>query len=159
MKGRKKVLMSLDLLPNVNEQQLLNKITGLMEENRRKTLKNTLKEIVTERFLTFLFEKNNISDDLKVGNVTNEIVRLLLNDLKSFQFYVDGSLPIEKAFVTGGGVCTTEIVPSTMESKLMDRLYFCGEILNIHGYTGGYNITSALVTGRIAGTYASYNRY
>lgn len=159
MKGRKRILMSLDLFPDVNEQQLLNEITNLMEENRRKTLKNTLKEIVMERFLTFLFEKNNISDDLKVGNVTNEMVHLLLKDLKSFQFYVDGSLPIEKAFVTGGGVCTTEIVPSTMGSKLMDRLYFCGEILNIHGYTGGYNITSALVTGRLAGTYASYDRY
>src|SRR5699024_12163181 len=67
-----------------------------------------------------------------------------------------GSLSIEKAFVTGGGVDTKEIVPSTMGSKLMESLFFCGEILNIHGYTGGYNITSALVTGRLAGTNAAY---
>src|SRR5699024_9243910 len=147
---------SLDLFPNENKEKLLERIKLLMDENRRKTLKNTLKELVVERFLSFIFERHHIESDLKVGNATNEHINLIVKDLKAFEFYVDGSLPIEKAFVTGGGVSTTEIVPSTMGSKLMERLYFCGEILNIHGYTGGYNITSALVTGRLAGTNAAY---
>jgi hypothetical protein len=64
---------------------------------------------------------------------------------------VNGTLSLEKAFVTGGGVSVKEVEPQTMASKLVDGLYFCGEILDIHGYTGGYNITSALVTGRLAG--------
>ena len=70
---------------------------------------------------------------------------------------VYGTQPIEKAFVTGGGVSTKEIDPKTMGSKIKNGLYFCGEILDVHGYTGGYNITSALVTGRIAGDNASNN--
>ena len=77
--------------------------------------------------------------------------------LKNFTFEVNGSLPMEKAFVTGGGVSIKEIVPNTMQSKLMHGLFFCGEILDIHGYTGGYNITCALVTGRIAGMNAAEN--
>ena len=64
---------------------------------------------------------------------------------------VHGTQSLEKAFVTGGGVSVKEIEPKTMASKKKEGLYFCGEILDIHGYTGGYNITSALVTGRIAG--------
>jgi hypothetical protein len=68
---------------------------------------------------------------------------------------VNGTLPLEKAFVTGGGVSVKEIEPQTMGSKIMNGLFFCGEILDVHGYTGGYNITSALVTGRLAGTNAA----
>ena len=65
------------------------------------------------------------------------------------------TLPLDKAFVTGGGVSVKEIEPKTMASKLMPGMYFCGEVLDIYGYTGGYNITSALVTGRLAGSNAA----
>ena len=68
---------------------------------------------------------------------------------------VHGTQPLEKAFVTGGGVSIKEIEPKTMASKQKAGLYFCGEILDIHGYTGGYNITSALVTGKVAGMSAA----
>lgn len=57
--------------------------------------------------------------------------------------------------MTGGGVSVKEIVPKEMQSKLMPGLFFCGEILDINGYTGGYNITCALVTGRLAGVNAA----
>ena len=63
---------------------------------------------------------------------------------------MNGTLPIDKAFVTGG-VSLKEIWPKTMMSKLQPGLFLCGEVLDIHGYTGGYNITSALVTGHVAG--------
>ncbi|MBA5791138.1 NAD(P)/FAD-dependent oxidoreductase, partial [Escherichia coli] len=61
--------------------------------------------------------------------------------LKDFTFEVNGTLDFEKAFVTGGGVSVKEIKPKEMQSKLMEGLFFCGEILDINGYTGGYNIT------------------
>ena len=57
--------------------------------------------------------------------------------------------------MTGGGVSTKEVDPKTMESKFMQGLFFCGELLDINGYTGGYNITAAFVTGTIAGQYAA----
>ncbi|WP_010096206.1 NAD(P)/FAD-dependent oxidoreductase [Ornithinibacillus scapharcae] len=156
MKGRKSVDMHLDLLPEKTEEALYNELQSSLEENPKKAVKNLLKGTVPERFLTFILEKHNVTEELKAANLGKETLRNIVQDFKGFTFKVNGSLPLEKAFVTGGGVSIKEIVPNTMQSKLMDRLYFCGEILDIHGYTGGYNITSALVTGRIAGMNAAY---
>ncbi|WP_047981540.1 BaiN/RdsA family NAD(P)/FAD-dependent oxidoreductase [Ornithinibacillus contaminans] len=156
MKGRKNVTLLLDTLPDKNEAKLYEELQITIEENPKKALKNILKGIIPERFLTFLLAKNNIDDEQKSANVSKETLRSIVHDMKNFTFIVNGSLPLEKAFVTGGGVSIKEIVPNTMQSKIMDRLYFCGEILDIHGYTGGYNITSALVTGRLAGMNAAY---
>lgn len=159
MKGHKEVQMHLDARPDISENDLLKEVNELLADNPRKTVKNTFKGIVPERYLMFILEKNGISDELKCGNLRKDSLYDMLNDIKHFKFNVHGSLSIEKAFVTGGGVSTKEIIPKTMGSKLTERLYFCGEILDIHGYTGGYNITSALVTGRLAGTNASYSAY
>jgi predicted flavoprotein YhiN len=74
---------------------------------------------------------------------------------KRWNFMVNGTLSIEEAYVTGGGVDLKEVDPKTMESKLMRGLYFCGEILDVHGYTGGYNITAAFSTGYTAGKNAA----
>lgn len=105
----------------------------------------------------FLLEKNEIDGSGQAGQTSHEKIRALVKDFKEFTLTVNGTQPLEKAFVTGGGVSVKEIHPKEMSSKLMNGLYFCGEILDIHGYTGGYNITSALVTGRIAGTTAGQN--
>lgn len=159
MNGSDAVQMSLDILPNENKDALFSTISSLIEDNPRKTFKNTIKGIVPERFLNFIFDRNKINDDLKSGNVSNDLIHTIIQEFKNFSFFVHGSLSIEKAFVTGGGVSTKEIVPNTMQSKKMDRLYFCGEILDIHGYTGGYNITAALVTGRLAGMNAAFSSF
>ncbi|HET7616838.1 MAG TPA: NAD(P)/FAD-dependent oxidoreductase, partial [Bacillales bacterium] len=82
-------------------------------------------------------------------------VKELARLLKAFPVQVNGTLSIEKAFITGGGVSLKEVNPKTMASKKMEGLYFCGEILDIHGYTGGYNITAAFVTGHAAGESAA----
>ncbi|MNN42632.1 hypothetical protein D3C81_1568280 [compost metagenome] len=74
--------------------------------------------------------------------------------LKGFAVKATGTRPFEEAFVTGGGVHLKEIDPKTMESRLMPGLFFCGEVLDIHGYTGGYNITAAFTTGYTAGYHA-----
>lgn len=159
MKGHSSVRMRIDTFPHLHQEQLTDELTSLMADQPRKSFKNILKEFGPERYIQFILDRHGISDELKVGNVSKDIVRSVTTDLKGFTFDVDGSLSIEKAFVTGGGIATKEIIPYTMGSKQMDRLYFCGEILDIHGYTGGYNITSALVTGRLAGTNAAYDSF
>ncbi|RLL47712.1 NAD(P)/FAD-dependent oxidoreductase [Oceanobacillus piezotolerans] len=156
MKGETRVPIVIDALPEKTEEQLLNEIFKLVEENPKKAFKNIVKGMVPERLLAFILEQNKIEDDEKCANVSKDKIRHIVHTLKQFTFHVHGSLPIEKAFVTGGGVSIKEIVPNTMQSKMMHGLYFCGEILDIHGYTGGYNITSALVTGRLAGMNAAY---
>ena len=135
----KEVVAVLDVLPNFNEEELNIKINIILERTNKKP-HNALKLLAPERFLEFIINEGEIPKNS----------REIAYKLKNFKFMVDGTLPIEKSFVTGGGVCVKQINPSTMESKLVKGLYFCGEILDIHGYTGGYNITAALVTGKIA---------
>ncbi|MFD1038190.1 NAD(P)/FAD-dependent oxidoreductase [Virgibacillus byunsanensis] len=162
-KGQNSVPMVIDALPEEKEDQIINKILHSIEQNPKKLFKNLLKGIVSDRFLTYILKINNVYDDQKAANVSKEAVRSIVQSIKNFTFDVHGSLSLDKAFVTGGGVSIKEVVPNTMQSKIMHGLYFCGEILDIHGYTGGYNITSALVTGRLAGmnaaTEASYSNW
>ena len=158
IKGAKKVTLQIDLLPHIYEHVLTETFTSAVQINAKKSFKNILREVteLPERMVSFLLERVEVEETTKCGNIQKDTLLHIIQLLKNFTFDVHGSLSIEKAFVTGGGVSTKEIVPSTMGSKLMERLFFCGEILDIHGYTGGYNITSALLTGRLAGTNAAY---
>ncbi|QDP40921.1 BaiN/RdsA family NAD(P)/FAD-dependent oxidoreductase [Radiobacillus deserti] len=155
-KGHKSVTIKIDAIPDYFEDKLLEEYIQLIEQNPKKSFKNLVKGVVPERYLDFLLERSEIRLEEKAANISREKIRNFISDLKGFTFTVNGSLPMDKAFVTGGGVSTKEIVPNTMQSKIMHGLYFCGEILDIHGYTGGYNITSAMVTGRIAGMNAAW---
>lgn len=149
------VTMSLDALPEKTEEELFQEIMKLTKAEPKKSIKNTLKGLLPERYLLFLLEQSSSDPAELGGSISHEKIRLFSKNLKQFQFAASGTLPLEKAFVTGGGVSVKEVDPKTMASKLMSGLYFCGEILDIHGYTGGYNITSAFVTGRLAGTNAA----
>lgn len=149
------VTMSLDVYPGKKEEPLFQEISSLVKSEPKKSIKNILKGDIPERYMLFLLELNNIDPATQGANLSSEKIRSYVHSCKQFQFTVDGTLPLEKAFVTGGGVSVKEVEPQTMASKKMNGLYFCGEILDIHGYTGGYNITSALVTGRLAGTNAA----
>lgn len=156
MKGNRPVTIEIDALPDEKETMLLEKLQKETKDQAKKTFRNVVKGMVPERLLDFVLEKVDISRDEKSANISNEQLKNFTRLLKNFHVSIHESQPIEKAFVTGGGVSIKEIVPNTMQSKLMDRLYFCGEILDIHGYTGGYNITSAMVTGRVAGIHAAW---
>ncbi|MFB5197389.1 NAD(P)/FAD-dependent oxidoreductase [Neobacillus sp. KR4-4] len=149
------VTMSLNVLPDKKEEEVFQEILSLVKSEPKKSIKNTLKGLVPERYLLFLLDQNGIDPAEQAGTISNEKIRSFSKSCKQFLIKVNGTLPLEKAFVTGGGVSVKEIEPQTMGSKLMNGLYFCGEILDIHGYTGGYNITSALVTGRLAGSNAA----
>lgn len=149
------VTMSIDSIPDQKEEEIFQEIGKLVKGEPKKSIKNLLKGLLPERYLLFLLEQNEIDPSEQGATISNEKLRAFSKSCKQFLLKVNGTLPIEKAFVTGGGVSVKEIEPQTMGSKLMNGLYFCGEILDIHGYTGGYNITSAFVTGRLAGTNAA----
>lgn len=153
--GESPVDMVIDSLPQENTESTFQMLVKLMKEDAKKSVKNVWKGVAPERWLLFLLNRAGIEPNEIGANLSNEKVRALAGLLKSFTMKVNGTQPIEKAFVTGGGVSVKEIEPKTMASKKKPGLYFCGEILDIHGYTGGYNITSALVTGKIAGMSAA----
>ena len=117
-------------------------------------MKNVWKGIAPERWLLFLCERAHIDVQLTGAELSQEKIRQLARLLVNFTLTVSGTQSLDKAFVTGGGV---SVKKSSQNNGLKEKegLFFCGEILDIHGYTGGYNITSALVTGRIAGMHAA----
>lgn len=152
-KSQKKqdIQMQLDVFPDEKENEVQARIKSLIKETPDKLVKNSLRGIIEERYLNFILEQAGVAEDTTGHHISNQQILTLAQLFKGFIFTVNGTLPIEKAFVTGGGVSIKEIEPHTMMSKITPGLFLCGEVLDIHGYTGGYNITSALVTGRVSG--------
>lgn len=155
----KQILMQVDLFPPKKEEELFQEVLHLAQEEPKKALKNVLKKLVPERLLPLLLEKADLNEDVTYDNLPKVGVKSFAQLLKVFPIYVNGTLSIEEAFVTGGGVDIKEIYPKTMESRKIAGLFFCGEILDIHGYTGGYNITCAFSTGYVAGKSAAEKQF
>ncbi|WP_428911277.1 NAD(P)/FAD-dependent oxidoreductase [Niallia sp. Krafla_26] len=149
------VLINIDIFPDKKEEALFQELHQMLKSDSKKSIKNIFKNLMPERYLLFLLENSEIDPSIQANNLSNEKLRVFVEKCKKFRFHVHGTQPIEKAFITGGGVSIKEIEPKTMVSKLVEGLYFCGEILDIHGYTGGFNITAAFVTGRLAGLNAA----
>ncbi|PTM58164.1 NAD(P)/FAD-dependent oxidoreductase [Desmospora activa] len=149
------VSLQLDLSPDTSADTLQQQLRQRWESSPHKSLKNSLKPLMPERMISLTIQRAGLNPDLTLSQLSKEKWSSLLSMLKSFPIRVDGTLPLEKAFVTGGGVHLKELTPRTMESKKKAGLYFAGEILDIHGYTGGYNITAAFSTGFTAGKHAA----
>lgn len=149
--GYAPVTIRIQTLVHYNEETCLQYLNKLWKEDPKRAVKNVWKGIAPERWLLFLCERAGIDVQMTGTEIAQEKIRHLARLLVHFTMTVSGTQSLEKAFVTGGGISVKEIEPKTMASKKKNGLFFCGEILDIHGYTGGYNITSALVTGRIAG--------
>ncbi|MFD1030342.1 BaiN/RdsA family NAD(P)/FAD-dependent oxidoreductase [Metaplanococcus flavidus] len=153
--GGAPVEMRINSMPGENTESAFQLLMKMMKEEPKKAVKNVWKSLGQERWLLFLLNRAGIDPALTGAELANDRVRAMATELTAFTMDVTGTQPIEKAFVTGGGVSIKEIEPKTMASRKKPGLYFCGEILDIHGYTGGYNITSALVTGNVAGRSAA----
>lgn len=145
------ILLILDLFPNKKENLVLEELTHLAEQEPKKAIKNVLKGYLPERMIPVMLQKAELDETTTYAHLPKEPFELLAHLIKRFPIRVNGTLSIEEAFVTGGGISLKEIEPKTMHSKLMPGLFFCGEILDIHGYTGGFNITAAFATGFTAG--------
>lgn len=147
--------MAIDSLPDMTLGELKQRFSQLKKNDGDRSLKNVLKQFAPERYILFGLERHAIDSDKAFKTLTPKEIEQIVTFLKDFRFDIHGSLPIEKAFVTGGGVHTKEVNPKTLESKKKENLYFTGEILDYNGYTGGYNITGAFITGRVAGMHAA----
>lgn len=147
--------LSIDLTP----QETIKSLNEDAHNKRDKELLTLLKQWMPERLALVILNQVRLKPDQPYRQLTPPQEEMLWQQVKSFNITGYGTEPIEKGFVTGGGVTTDEVEPKTMESKLVEGLYFCGELLDINGYTGGYNITAAFVTGAIAGQYASWDSF
>lgn len=137
-------LLHLDFIP----QTPLNDLLRFFQENREKSVKNALKLLVPERVADFLAQ----GYAEKIKQLSHSDVDELSQKLKSLPISVTGKMSLAKSFVTKGGVDLKEINPKTLESKKIPGLHFAGEVLDINAHTGGFNITSALCSGWVAGS-------
>jgi predicted Rossmann fold flavoprotein len=149
--GVNEVLMQLDLMPHKSAAEIYNESYKLAEKEPKKAIKNVIKGYLPERLLPLLFSMAELKDDVTFANIPKKPWQKLSELVKALPILVNGTLSLEEAFITGGGVHLKEITPQTMMSKMTEGLFFCGEVLDIHGYTGGYNITVAFSTGYTAG--------
>lgn len=153
--GRGPVTVRIDWFPDLTEPELLAEWTGIAKNEPRKALKNAVRQKLPERAVPLLLRLAGADGETSAANVPKAVWQKLASLCKSLAVPVSGTLSIEEAFITGGGVNVREVDPKSMGSKLMPGLYFCGELLDIHGYTGGYNITAAFATGHAAGSAAA----
>lgn len=151
IKDGEKFEISLDLKPALEEKQLDLRIQKDFKKNLNKDFKNSLDELLPKKLIPVIIELSGINENKKVNSITKEERRTLLKLLKNLTFTVKGLRDIAEAIVTAGGVSTKEIDPSTMQSKIVDNLYFAGEVIDVDAFTGGYNVQIALSTGYLAG--------
>jgi predicted Rossmann fold flavoprotein len=153
--GTDTVELSIDLFPDLNPQETESMLQNKLDLEPKKAIRNSLKGLLPERLIPLLLATSGLDGELTGHHLPRTGLQALAALLKRMPVHVYGTRSLAEAFVTGGGVNLKEIEPKTMESKLTQGLYFCGEILDIHGYTGGYNITAAFSTGYTAGKHAA----
>ena len=107
--------------------------------------------MLPHKLIDIVVEKSNINPNKKVNEVTKEERKKLVNILKHFIIEIKDFRPIEEAIITSGGINIKEINPKTMESKIIEGLYFAGEVIDVDSYTGGFNLQIAYSTGYVAG--------
>ena len=143
--------MAIDLKPALNEETLDARVQRDFEKYSRKQFKNSLDDLLPQKLIPVIIKLSKIDGEKPVNQITKAERRLLVLLLKNFTLEITGARPISEAIVTAGGVSTNEINPSTMESKIVKGLFFAGEVIDVDGYTGGFNLTIAFSTGVMAG--------
>lgn len=154
---KEKYSLRIDLKPALSEEQLDARIIRDFEKNKKKNLSNGLGELLPKALISVIIKLSGIEPDKEISFVTKEERTKLMNIIKGIPLTFDGFRPLEEAIVTSGGIKVSEINPSTMESKLIEGLYFAGEIIDVDAYTGGYNLQIAWSTAHLAAEACSLN--
>lgn len=149
--GKADYRLEIDLKPALDEKKLDARLLRDFEKYQNREFQNALGDLAGRTMIPVLVELSGIPAETKVNSITREQRMKLLKLLKAFPVKISGTRPIDEAIITSGGVSTKEINPRTMESKLVNGLYFAGEVLDLDGYTGGFNLQIAWSTGYTAG--------
>ncbi len=147
----KNIKLIIDLKPALTEEKLEQRILRDFEELKNKKFKNSLDKLLPQKLIPQIINISNIKADKKVNEITKAERNRITFLLKNFEINIKDFRPIEEAIITSGGVSVKEINPKTMESKIVNGLYFAGEIIDVDSYTGGFNLQIAYSTGYIAG--------
>lgn len=146
-----KITLAIDLKPALDKEKLDDRILRDFEKEKNKDFKNSLNDLLPQKMITPIIKLSGINPDKKVNEISKDERHRLVDLLKSFKVTISGFRPVEEAIVTAGGINIKEINPKTMESKIVNGLFFAGEIIDVDAYTGGFNLQIAYSTGYTAG--------
>lgn len=147
-----KINLVIDFKPALQIEKLDARIQRDFAEEKNKEYKNSLNSLLPQKLINTIVELSQINPNKQVNEVTREERINLAKLLKNFTITISGFRPIEEGIVTSGGISIKEINPKTMESKIVEGLYFAGEVIDVDAYTGGFNLQIAYSTGYTAGS-------
>jgi len=152
LRADKNVVIAIDLKPALDHPTLRNRLLRDIEKMGRKQYSSLLGELLPKKLIPVCVNQTGIPWDKKNNQITaQERKRLRMWLKEGFRFQITGHRSFDQAIITAGGVDTREVDPQTMESKLVRGLFFAGEVLDVDGDTGGYNLQAAFSTGWAAG--------
>lgn len=144
--------MYIDLKPALSFEKLDKRIIRDFDKDPNLDISNNLKKLLLNAFIPIILSRSAIPSHKKCHQITKEEREALVKNIKEFKLKYDGLDKISRAVVTSGGIDLKEIDPKTMESKLVEGLYFVGEVLDIDGFTGGFNLQIAFTTAFACGS-------
>jgi hypothetical protein len=155
LRRRQKVVLSIDLKPALDEAKLDARLLRDLDTHGKRQFQTYLKELLPTTLIPVCIDLTGIPADKPAHQITAQERGRLRQWLKDFRLDVSGHVPLAAAIVTAGGVDTGEVDPRTMASRLIEGLYFAGEVLDVDADTGGYNLQAAFSTGWVAGRAAA----
>ena len=143
----------IDLKPALSPEQLDARIQRDFAENLNRDFANGIRKLLPAKLIPVIIKLSGISPEQKVNGITKEQRHRFGELVKAFPVRISGFRPVDEAIVTSGGVSVKEINPKTMESKIIDGLFFAGEVIDVDAYTGGFNLQIAFSTAYSAALY------
>jgi predicted Rossmann fold flavoprotein len=153
--GQGRLEMSINLKPALSEEKLDARLRRDLDASGKRSYRNLLKGLLPQKMIDVVVVRSGTPADKPAHQVTAGERQHLRELLQDFRLTIVGHRPLDEAIVTAGGVDTREVDPRTMASRLVEGLYFAGEVLDVQADTGGYNLQAAFSTGYVAGRAAA----
>ena len=151
IRSGKSYKISIDLKPGLDAQKLDDRILRDFDGHKNSDFSNSLDQLLPKKMIPVIISRSGIEPRTKVNNITKQQRRALCELIKNFEVHISGKRPLSEAVITRGGVSLKEIDPKTMASKIVKGLYFAGEVMDLDGFTGGFNLQIAYATAVAAG--------
>ena len=148
------LMLEIDLKPALSVEQLEKRVLREFEENRNRLFRNAVNHLFPAKLIPVMVELSGINPEKKVNVISREERQRFVHLIKHLTMTLTGLRDYREAIITRGGVCTREIDPGTMESKLVRGVHFAGEVLDLDALTGGFNLQIAWSTAYAAGKYS-----
>lgn len=155
IQNKNKIILGIDFKPALDSHKLALRLNGDLSKMKNLNLYNLIKGLLPVKLIPVFLKYAKLDGLKKNSSLTVTEINRIIDSLKNFRIEINGHAGFSRAIVTRGGVSVKEVIPQTLESRLVRNLYFIGEILDLDADTGGYNLQIAFSTGYVAGNHIS----